>query len=215
MNIQGWFSLGLTDLICLQSKGLSRAFSNTTIQKFNSLVLSLLYSPILTSLHDYCKVMSLLFYTLSRFIIAFLPRSKCLLTSWLQSQSAVILGPKKIKSVTVSPFPPSICYEVMGPDTMILVFWMLSFKPAFSLSSNSKLDSAGLCLWRCFFGRKIFGKLQDSWWLSWLRVCLWCRRPGFDRWVGKIPLEEGMAIHSSIFEPGESHGHRSRWGYSP
>ena len=78
------------------------------------------------------KVMSLLFNRLPRLVITFLPRSKCLLTSWLQSQSAVILGPKKIKSVTVSPFSPSICYEVMGPDNMILVFWMLSFKPAFS-----------------------------------------------------------------------------------
>ena len=68
------------------------------------------------------KVMSLLFNTLSRFVIAFLSRSKCLLISWLQSQSAVILGLKKIKSVTVSPFPPSICYELMGPDTIILVF---------------------------------------------------------------------------------------------
>ena len=65
-------------------------------------------------------------------VIAFLPRSKCLLISWLQSPSAVILEPKKIRSATVS---PSICHEVMGPDAMILVFWMLSFKPTFSLSS--------------------------------------------------------------------------------
>ena len=81
------------------------------------------------------KVMSLLFNTLSRFVIAFLPRSKCLLISWLQSLSAVILEPKKIKSVTASTFSPSICHEVMGPDAMILVSWMLSFKPVFSLSS--------------------------------------------------------------------------------
>ena len=65
------------------------------------------------------KVMSLLFNTLSRFVIAFLPRSKCFLISWLQSPSTVNLEPKKIKSVTVS---PSICHEVMGPDAMILVF---------------------------------------------------------------------------------------------
>ena len=83
------------------------------------------------------KVMSLLFNMLSMFVIAFLPRSKCLLISWLQSPSAVILEPKKIKSVTASTFSPptTICHEVMGPDDMILVFWMLSFKPAFSLSS--------------------------------------------------------------------------------
>ena len=67
--------------------------------------------------------------------IAFLPRNKCLLMSWLQSPSAVILEPKKIKSLTVSIVSPSICHEVMGLDAMIFVFWMLSFKPAFSLSS--------------------------------------------------------------------------------
>ena len=80
------------------------------------------------------KVMSLLFNMLFRFVIAFLPRSKCLLISWLQSPSAVILEPKKIKSVTVSIVSPSICHEVMGLDAMILVSSMLSFKPAFSLS---------------------------------------------------------------------------------
>ena len=80
------------------------------------------------------KVMSLLFNTLSRFVTAFLPRSKRLLISW-QSPSAVILEPKQIKSVTVSTVFPSISHEVMGPDAMIFVFWMLSFKPTFSLSS--------------------------------------------------------------------------------
>ena len=79
------------------------------------------------------KVMSLL-NPLPRFVIDFLPRSKHLKKfSWLQSLSTVILEPKKIKSV--SSFSPSICHEVMGPYAMILVFWMLSFKPAFSLSS--------------------------------------------------------------------------------
>ena len=126
------------------------------------------------------EVMSLLFNMLSRLVIAFLPRSKRLLTSWLQSPSAVILEPKKRKSVTISIISPSICHdgegngnplqcsclenpsdrgawwaavygvaqsrtqlkwlssichEVMGPDAMIFIFWMLSFKPAFSLSS--------------------------------------------------------------------------------
>ena len=79
--------------------------------------------------------MSLLYNMLSRFFTAFLPRSKHLLISWLQSPSAVILEPKKINSITVSIFSPSICHEVMGLDPMILAFWMLSFKPAFSLSS--------------------------------------------------------------------------------
>ena len=68
------------------------------------------------------KVMSLLFNMLSRMVITFLPRSKCLLISWLQSPFAVILELRKIKSVTVSTVSPSICHEVMGPDAKILVF---------------------------------------------------------------------------------------------
>ena len=81
------------------------------------------------------KVMSLIFNMLSRLVIAFLPRSKYLLISWLQSPSAVILEPKKIKFLTVPTVSPTICHEVMGPDAMIFVFWMLNYKPAFSLSS--------------------------------------------------------------------------------
>ena len=77
------------------------------------------------------KVMSLLLNMLSRLVITFLPRSKYLLISWLKSPSTVTLEPRKVKSGTVS---PSICYEVMGLDAMILVFWILSFKPTFSLS---------------------------------------------------------------------------------
>ena len=80
------------------------------------------------------KVMSLLFNMLSRLVIAFLSRSKHLLISWLQSPSAVIFEPPKIKSVTVSIVSPSFCHEVMGTDAMISVFWMLSCKPTFSLS---------------------------------------------------------------------------------
>ena len=91
-------------------------------------------SPTLTSIHDYwknhsfdymnhvSKVMSLLFNMLSRLVIGFPPRSKCLLISWLQLPSAVILEAKKIKSVTVSIVSPSIYYEMMGLDAMILVF---------------------------------------------------------------------------------------------
>ena len=81
------------------------------------------------------KVMPLLFNRLSRFVTAFLPRNKCLLISWVQSPSAVILEPPKIKSVTVSIVSQCICHEVMGSDAMNLVFWILSFKPTFSLSS--------------------------------------------------------------------------------
>ena len=79
------------------------------------------------------KVMSLLFNTPSRFVIAFLPKIKHLLISWLQSPSVVTLEPKKIKSVTVSIVSVSICHERTVLDAMILVFWMLSYKPVFSL----------------------------------------------------------------------------------
>ena len=90
------------------------------------------------------KVVSLLFNLLSRFIITFLPRSKHLLISWLQSPSEVILEPKEIKCVTVSIVSPSICYEVMGPDSMIFIFLMLSFKSAFSLFSSHFLSYINL-----------------------------------------------------------------------
>ena len=90
------------------------------------------------------KVMSLIFNMLSRLVTVSHPRSKYLLISWLQSPSAVILESKKIKSVTVSIVFPCICHEVIGPYVKILVFWMLSFKPAFhpslSLSSRGSLD---------------------------------------------------------------------------
>ena len=77
-------------------------------------------------------VMSLLFNALSGFVITFLPRSKRLLISWLQSPSTVTLEPKKIKSLTVSIVYLSLCHEVMGLDAMIYIFWMLSFRSAFS-----------------------------------------------------------------------------------
>ena len=85
------------------------------------------------------KVKSLLLNMLSRLVITFLPSSKRLLISWLQSPSAVILEPIKIKSATVCTVSPPICHEVMGPDAMILVFSMLSFKPTF----HSLLSSRG------------------------------------------------------------------------
>ena len=113
-------------------------------------MLSFLHSPTLTSIHDHCetialtrrtivsKLISLLFNILSRLVIVFLPRSKPLLVSCLQSPSAVILEPKIIKSVMVSIVSLSIYHEVMELDALIFVFWMLSFKPPFSLSSFIK-----------------------------------------------------------------------------
>ena len=82
-----------------------------------------------------CKVMSLFFNTLSRFVITFLPRNKHLWISWLQSTNCSDLEPKRRKSVTASSFSPSICHDMMGLDAIILVFGMLTFKPAFPPSS--------------------------------------------------------------------------------
>ena len=87
------------------------------------------------------KVMSLHFNMLSRLVITFLPRSKRLFISWLQSPSALILDSRKIKSVTVSTVSPSICHDMIGPDATILVSWMLSFKPTFSFSSFTLIKS--------------------------------------------------------------------------
>ena len=127
-------------------------------------MLSLLYGPVLTYVHDtgktialtiwtfVGKVMFLLFNTLSRFVIAFLPRSKHLLISWLQSPSTVILEPKKIKSVTVSTFSPSICHDVMGREAMILVLeagklQILFMVRSFSLARSYHLPSHCTLTW--------------------------------------------------------------------
>ena len=105
-------------------------------KSINSSSLRFLYSPTLTSINDYWKnysfdyadicqqSMSLLFNMILRLVIVFIPRSRYLLISWLQSPSAVILEPRRIKSATVSIFFLFVCHEVMGPDAMILVFWM-------------------------------------------------------------------------------------------
>ena len=132
MNTQDWFPLGWTGWISLQSKGLSRIFSNTTVQKhqFFGIQPSLwsnshLYMTTgktisLTRQASIDKVISLLFNMLSRFVIAFLARSKRLLISWLQSPFAVILEPKKIKSLTVYTFTPSICSGTRCHDVSFL-----------------------------------------------------------------------------------------------
>ena len=127
VNIHSWFPLGLTGLISLLSKGLSRVFSNATILKHqcfstqpslwsNSHICNMTTGKTiaLTICTFFGKVMYLLFNMLSRFVLAFLPRSKHLLISWLQLLSIVILEPKKIKSVTASTFSSSVFHEVMG-----------------------------------------------------------------------------------------------------
>ena len=118
------------------------------------------------------KVMSLLFNMLSRLVIAFLSRSQHPLISWLQSPSMVILEPQKC--LLLFPLFPHICHEVMGPDAMISVFWMLSFKPNFSLSSftfikrlfRSSLLSATM----------VVSSIWDYWYFSqqsWFQVVLY------------------------------------------
>ena len=130
------------------------------------------------------KVISLFFNILSTFVMAFLPRSKHLLISWLQYHLQWFLEPKKIMSVTVSIFSPSIFHEVMGPDAMILVFecWVLSqlFHSALSFSLSDHM--------RFFFVRS-------------LGVPWWPRSAMQETWVQSLswgdPLEKEMATHSS------------------
>ena len=133
VNIQGRFPLGLTGLILLAIQGTLKSLLQQHNSKASVLQCSAFFMVQLSHLYMatgktialtrrtfVSKVMSLL----SRFVIAFLPRSKHLLISWLQSPSAVILEPKKIKSVTASTFSPSIYHEMMGPDAVILVFYV-------------------------------------------------------------------------------------------
>ena len=126
ISIQDLFLLGLIGLISLLSKGLSRVFSSTTVWKHpffgtqpslwsNSHICTWLLEKPYLWLNGPLLTVIYAFNTLFRFVIAFLPRSRCLLISWLQSLSAVILEPKKIKSLTVSFVSPSICHEVMMP----------------------------------------------------------------------------------------------------
>ena len=136
MNIQGLFPLGWTGWISLQSKGLSKSLlqhhsSKASILQHSAFFMVQLSQPYMTTRKTIaltrCKVTSLLLNMLCRLVIAFLPRSRSLLISWLQSPSAVILAPKKIKSVTVSIVSLSIFHEVIGPDAMIFIFLNVEF----------------------------------------------------------------------------------------
>ena len=159
VNIQGWFPLGLTDLISLLYRGFSGVFSSTTIQKHllwhSAFFMFQLSHPYMTTGKTIAltrwtfvsQVMCLLFNMLSMFVIAFLPRSKRLLISWLQWLSTVIWGHKKIKSIIVSTFSPPICHKVMGLEPMIFVFWMLISSQLFHspLSPSSRGSLVPLC----------------------------------------------------------------------
>ena len=144
MNIQDWFPLGWTGLISLQSKGLWRIFSNTTVQKhpFFDTKLSLwsnshihtwqVKKTIALTIRTFVsKIMPLLFNMLSRFVIIFFPSNKRLLISWLQSPSAVILKPKKRKSIPASIISPPTCHEMMGPRCHDLRFLNVEFEANF------------------------------------------------------------------------------------
>ena len=130
-------------LQCHSSKASFLQYSNFFIVQLSHPYMTIGKSIALTRHTFLRKVMSLLFNILSRLIIAFLPRNKCLLISWLQSPSAVILEPPKIQSVTIYIASPSICHEVMEPDAMIFRFecWVLSqlFHSPLSLSSGGSL----------------------------------------------------------------------------
>ena len=148
MNIQGWFPLGYDWFDLLEVQGTLKSLLQHHNLKASILQCSTFFmvrlSPpdmttgktiALTIWAFVSKTMSLLFNMMSRFVILFLSRRTHLLILWLESPSTVIVEPKKTKSVTVSTFCPSLYHEVMGPDVKILVFWMLSIKPTFSLSS--------------------------------------------------------------------------------
>ena len=134
MNTQDWSPLGWTGWTSCGPRDFQESSPTSQCRSTNSSALSFLYSPNLTSVYDYWKnkaltiwtsvgkVISLLLHMLSRFVIAFLPRSKRLLTSWLQSLSTVILEPKKLRSITVTTFHSSVCRSVIGQDVRILVF---------------------------------------------------------------------------------------------
>ena len=170
MNTQDWSPLGWACWISLQSKGLSRVFSNTTVQKHQFFGAQpslwsdshlttgkIIALPIQTFVS---KVMSLLFNMLSGFVIAFLPRSKCLLILQLQSPSAVILEPKKIKSVTF-PYLFTVKWWYQLPRSSFFECWVLSQIFHFSLSPSSKSCLVPLCflplewyhlhIWSCWY----------------------------------------------------------------
>ena len=190
MNIQGWFLLGLTGLSSLLFKKISKSLLQHYNLKASVLWHSVFFMCQLSNLYIIAgetiassieafvrKRMSSPLNMISMFVIAFFPKNKYLLMSWLQSPSTVILEPPKIKSVTPSTFPHSICYEVMEPNAMILVFLMLSFKLAFSLSSFT-------------LSKKLFSLLHflplewyhlhtwDCWYFSWQSwFSLWFIQP--------------------------------------
>ena len=183
IQVNAWFPLGFTGLISSQSSGLSRVF-NITIQKHQFFgIQPSLWSNSHIHEMDLCWQSDVSdFYTVFKFIKDFLPRSKHLLISWPQSTSTVILSPRK-GNLPLLHFSPSICHEVMVLDAMILVFSMLSFKPAFSFSSFTlikrlfspiyflPLEWYHLHIWYCWYFS----------WQSWFELVI--IQPGISHYV--------------------------------
>ena len=190
MNIQSWFPLGLIVFISLQSKGLSGVFSRTTITKHQFFSIQLFFSVQLS--HPYTstgktraltimtfvgKVMSLLFNTVSLLVRAVLPRGRRLHFI----AAATVCSDCGAPENSLSLFPcvsASVCHEVMGPDAVILAFWMLSFKLGFPLSSftlikrlysSSSLSAIGVVSF-AYLRLLIFSRQLDS--------SLWFIQPG-------------------------------------
>ena len=173
MNIQGWFPL--TGLISLQSKGLSRVFSSTGVGRhesfsaqhslwFNShLYMTTGKTLVLTTGTFVSKIMALLSNTLSRLVIAFLPRNKCL--NFMATVTVCSdFGAQENKVCHCFHFFPIYPHEVMGPDAMIFIFWMLSFKPDF----HSPLSSSGSLVPFCFLPLKwYYLYIWGYWYFSW------------------------------------------------
>ena len=156
MNIQDWFpSIDWFDLLAVQGtlKSLQHHSWEASILWHSTFFMVQLSHPYMTTAKTIAltrwnflgKVMSLLFNTLSRFVITLLPRSKRLLILWLQSPSAVILEPQKIKSFIVSIVSPSICHEVMGPEAIIFFFECWVLRQCFHLSPSSRGSLVPLC----------------------------------------------------------------------
>ena len=244
MNTQGWFPLWLTGWISFLSKGLSRVFSSTTVWKASILQCSAFFLVQFSYLHITTrkttaliiwtfvgKEMSLLFNTLSRFVIAFLSSSNYLLISWLQSPSAVILELKKIKSVTVSTFPPSICHEVMGSNVMVLVVLndelQANLKPLSSLTFIKRLFSfSSLSAIRVISSAYLEKDMAPhsstlAWKIPWMEgpsrlQSMGSRRVGYD-WATSLSLFTFMHWSrkwqpTPVFLPGESQGQRNLVG---
>ena len=196
MNIQDWFPLGLTGLISLLSKGVSRVFFSITVQKHQLFFAQLSHPYTATWKTTALTIRRLLsakwclcflIYCLC-FVIAFLSRNKHLLILQLTSPSSVILEPKEIKSLTGSIVSSSACHEVMGLDAMIFIFWMLCSSQLFHspLSVSSRCSLVPLCF------------LPLRWYH--LHNYTESRTAGsYDSWRGKPPLFS--TVVASIYTP--------------